>query len=258
MRLSDLGELGLLAELERRGLARASSDDAAAAPRRPRRHAGRARRGRPLPARLDLVARPRLARRSGEPQRPRRLRRRAEGAARHARPRRTTPTLDDVLELYEGIAETGVPVVGGDTSQRRQRRAERDRARPVGARARAAAGARPATCSSSPVRSAPPAPRSAAAYVRPPLRLAEGTRARRDAHTRCSTSPTGSPSTPGTSRARSGVPARDRARPRPARARARARRPRLRRGLRAACGGRRDAGRVHGRSAASRRAKASS
>ena len=25
--------------------------------------------------------------------------------------------MDDVVELYEGIAETGVPVVGGDTTR---------------------------------------------------------------------------------------------------------------------------------------------
>ena len=62
MRLSELGELGLIAELERRGLA-AGDRARRGRRRRARRHAGRARRGRPLPARLALVARPRLPRR---------------------------------------------------------------------------------------------------------------------------------------------------------------------------------------------------
>ena len=114
MRLSDLGELGLLAELERRG-SREDRERRGRARRR-RRHAGRARRGRPLPARLDLVARSRLPRRRGQPQRPRRVRRRAEGliVTLGAPP---DAAVEDVLELYEGIAETGVAVVGGDTTR---------------------------------------------------------------------------------------------------------------------------------------------
>ena len=91
--------------------------------------------------------------------------------------------LDDVLALYEGIAEAGVPVVGGDTTaspvvvdQRHRARAERAR---TGPRRRAS----PATRSSSPARSAVPAPRSEpAAIVRPPLRLDEGRELARSAH----------------------------------------------------------------------------
>ena len=85
MRLSELGELGLLAELERRGLIVGVQHDAAQLARRSRRHAGRARRGRPLPARLALLARPRLARRGRQSERPRGVGRGAGGAARDAR-----------------------------------------------------------------------------------------------------------------------------------------------------------------------------
>ena len=51
---------------------------------RARRHPGRARRGRPLPARLDHLAGARLPRGGRQPERPRRLRRRARGARRLA------------------------------------------------------------------------------------------------------------------------------------------------------------------------------
>ena len=76
--LSELGELGLLAELERRGLVDGGRARRRRARRRARRHAGRARRGRPLPARLDVLARPGLEGRGGQSQRPRRLGRRPE------------------------------------------------------------------------------------------------------------------------------------------------------------------------------------
>ncbi len=73
MRLADLGELGLLAELERRGLAEGIGDDAA------RLDGGLVVtqdalvERDPFPPRLDS-ARPRLQGRGGQPQRPRRLR----------------------------------------------------------------------------------------------------------------------------------------------------------------------------------------
>ena len=138
-----------------------------------------------------------------------------------------------MIELYEGIAETGVPVVGGDTTAapcvvisvtalgRSERVPGRAGARPgdllvvtgaLGAAGAAFRGRR---------------------YARPPLRLAEGRRLAASAP-RCSTSPTGSRWTPLTSR---DVPAcacvidLDRV---AARARRDGRRPRLRRGLRAA------------------------
>ena len=52
MRLSQLGELGLLAALESRGLIAGVEDDAAQLGRRRGRDAGRARRRRRLPPRL--------------------------------------------------------------------------------------------------------------------------------------------------------------------------------------------------------------
>ena len=82
--------------------------------RRHRRHAGRARRGRPLPARLDGVARARLPRRGGEPERPRGVGREPEAlvvalASRRDRGSRTSSS------STKGLGEPGVPVVGGDT-----------------------------------------------------------------------------------------------------------------------------------------------
>ena len=90
--------------------------------------------------------------------------------------------LDDVLELYRGIAETGVPVVGGDTTVGGAGRDQRDGDRPRRARARPrgrAAGRR--------ARRDRPARRRGrglprGGYVRPPLRLDEGRRLARTAH----------------------------------------------------------------------------
>jgi thiamine-monophosphate kinase len=114
MRLSELGELGLLAELERRGLAQRIEDDAA-----------QLRDGvivtqdalvegvhfrlewiswRDLGWRAAAVNLSDLAASGAD----------AEGLiVALAAPGDTR--LDDVVELYEGIAETGVPVLGGDT-----------------------------------------------------------------------------------------------------------------------------------------------
>jgi thiamine-monophosphate kinase len=90
--------------------------------------------------------------------------------------------LDDVLELYEGIAETGVPVVGGDTARATSivlsvtalGRSERVPGR---------GGARPGDLL---VVTGPLGASGAAfrrdAYVRPPLRLAEGRRLAAHAH----------------------------------------------------------------------------
>ena len=58
-------------------------------------------------------------RRRRQPERPRRRRRRAGGARRHARACRRTRRWRTSLELYEGIGEPGVPIVGGDTTRRR-------------------------------------------------------------------------------------------------------------------------------------------
>lgn len=114
MELSQLGELGLLAELERRGLARGIENDAAEI------------EGfvitqdalvegvhfrfdwiswRDLGWRAAAVNLSDLAASGAEP---------VGLIVTVAAPNRTR--VEDVLELYEGIAETGVPVLGGDTS----------------------------------------------------------------------------------------------------------------------------------------------
>jgi thiamine-monophosphate kinase len=90
--------------------------------------------------------------------------------------------LDDVLELYRGMAETGVPVAGGDTTSAAQvvisvtavGRAER-----VPGRAGAQHG--DVLVVTGPLGGAGAAFRSGG-YVRPPLRLAEGKRLGRVAH----------------------------------------------------------------------------
>src|SRR5712691_10380906 len=88
MRLSELGELGLLAELERRGLARSIGDDAA--------HLGEGlvvtqdALVERVHFRLDLISWRDLGWRAAAV---------------------------NLLELYEGMEETGLPVVGGDLTQ---------------------------------------------------------------------------------------------------------------------------------------------
>src|SRR5687768_12632011 len=115
MKLSQLGELGLLAELERRGLARGIENDAADV------------EGlivtqdalvegvhfwldwmswRDLGWRAAAVNLSDLAASGAEP---------VGLIVTLAAPAITN--VDDVLELYEGIAETGVPVMGGDTTR---------------------------------------------------------------------------------------------------------------------------------------------
>src|ERR671936_1363964 len=116
MRLSELGEFGLLAELERRGLARGIEDDAA-------------QLGDGLVVTQDALVEGvhfRL-----EWTTPRELGYKAAAvnlsdlAASGAEPEALLVTLaasretrlEDVLELYEGLNEPGVPVVGGDTTR---------------------------------------------------------------------------------------------------------------------------------------------
>src|SRR6266702_239295 len=114
MKLSELGELGLLAELERRGLARGIEHDAAEV------------NGlvvtqdalvegvhfrldwiswRDLGWRVAAVNLSDLAASGADP---------VGLVVTFGAPGRTQ--VADVLELYEGIAETGVPVGGGDTT----------------------------------------------------------------------------------------------------------------------------------------------
>ena len=114
MELSQLGELGLLAELERRGLARRIQNDAAEIE-------GLVVTQDALVEgvhfRLDWVSWRDLGWRAAAANL-------SDLAASGADPVGLIVSLvapgstrvEDVLELYEGIAETGVPVLGGDTS----------------------------------------------------------------------------------------------------------------------------------------------
>src|SRR6187200_2278696 len=173
MRLSELGELGLLAELERRGLAQGIEDDAA------QLQDGLVVTQDALVEnvhfRLDLVSWQDLGFRAAAVNL-------SDLAASGADPEGLVVTLalpgetslDDVLALYEGLNEPGVPVVGGDTS-----RAERvmlsvtalGRSERVPGRA----GARPGDVLviTGPLGAAGAAFRQNS-LTRPPLRLAEG------------------------------------------------------------------------------------
>ena len=119
MRLSDVGELGLLEELERRGLAQGIANDAA-----------ELRDGLVVTQdalvegvhfRLDWISWRDLGWRAAAVNLSDLA---ASGASADglilslAAPGETR--LDDVLELYGGIAEAGVPVIGGDTSRAAQ------------------------------------------------------------------------------------------------------------------------------------------
>jgi thiamine-monophosphate kinase len=181
VKLSEAGELGLLRELERRGLAHGIEHDAAAL-------------GDGLVVTQDALVEGvhfRLDSISW-----RELGFRAAGvnlsdlAASGAEPQALVVTLaapaetelDDVLELYEGIGEAGAPVVGGDTSAAAQLllsvtaigRSERVPGR---------AGARPGDVLvvTGPLGGAGAAFREGR-YVRPPLRLEEGRRLAQTAH----------------------------------------------------------------------------
>src|SRR5919106_2848290 len=116
MRLSELGELGLLAELERRGLARGIEHDAA------QLDGGFVVTQDALVEgvhfRLDWIGWRDLGWRAAAVNL-------SDLAASGAGPLGLivsfaapgTTAAEDVFELYEGIAETGVPVVGGDTTR---------------------------------------------------------------------------------------------------------------------------------------------
>ncbi len=181
MNVSELGELGLLAELERRGLAQRIEDDAALVDG--------------LVVTQDALVEGVHFRLERLPWRELGFRAAAVNlsdlAASGAEPRGLVVSLGlpvetevaAVLELYEGIAETGVPVVGGDTTAapavyvsvtalgRSERVPGRGGARPgdllVVTGELGAAGA---------------AFRDGGRYVRPPLRLREGRELARRAH----------------------------------------------------------------------------
>src|SRR5437870_6124852 len=116
MRLSELGELGLLRELERRGLTREIADDVA------QLGGGFVATQDALVEgvhfRLDWISWRDLGWRAA-------VVNLSDLAAAGAEPHGLLVTLAapgetrvaDVLELYEGIAETGAGVVGGDTTR---------------------------------------------------------------------------------------------------------------------------------------------
>ena len=181
MRLSEVGELGLLAELERRGLARGIEHDAAEL-------------GDGLVVtkdalvegvhfRLDWISWRDLGWRAAAVNLSDLA---ASGASAEALlvslAAPDASRLDDVLELYEGIAETGVPVVGGDTSRAAQLTLS---VTAVGRAARVPgrSGARPgdALVVTGALGAAGAAFRRER-YVRPPIRLDEGRRLARRAH----------------------------------------------------------------------------
>jgi thiamine-monophosphate kinase len=179
-RLSDVGELGLLAELERRGLVQGIENDVAEL-------AGVVVTQDALVEgvhfRLDWISWRELGYRAAAVNL-------SDLAAAGAAPDGLIVTLGapadvrlaDVLELYEGLGEPGVPIVGGDTT-----RAESlvvsvtaiGRSERVPGRAGAQPGDRLVV--TGPLGAAGAAFRGGS-YVRPPLRLEEGRRLAADAH----------------------------------------------------------------------------
>jgi thiamine-monophosphate kinase len=179
MKLSQLGELGLLAELERRGLTQAIGNDAAEV--------------EGLVVTQDALVEGVHFWLDWMPWRDLGWRGAAVNlsdlAASGAEPLGLIVTLaapaitnvEDVLELYEGIAETGVPVVGGDTTRSDLLMLSvtaLGRSEHVPGRA----GARPGDLLvvTGPLGAAGAAFRGGR-YVRPPLRLEEGRRLARAA-----------------------------------------------------------------------------
>ncbi len=181
MRLSELGELGLLAELERRGLAQRIEHDAAEL------EGGVVVTQDALVAgvhfRLDWISWRDLGWRAAAVNL-------SDLAASGADPEGLIVALaapgetrvEDILELYEGIAETGVPVLGGDTSEAEQlvvSAAAVGRSERVPGRAGARPGDRLVV--TGPLGAAGAAFRRQA-FVRPPLRVEQGKEIAAHAH----------------------------------------------------------------------------
>jgi thiamine-monophosphate kinase len=181
MRLSELGELGLLAELERRGLIVGVEHDAA-------QLAGglvvtQDALVEGVHFRLDWISWRDLGWRAAAVNL-------SDLAASGADPEALLVTLavpaetllDDVVALYEGIGETGVPVVGGDTTSAS---AVVISVTALGRSTRVPgrAGAQPGgvLVVTGPLGGAGAAFRNES-YIRPPLRLAEGKRLAARAH----------------------------------------------------------------------------
>jgi thiamine-monophosphate kinase len=181
MKLSELGELGLLAELERRGLAQRIADDAAVL--RDGLVVTQDALVEDVHFRLDWLTWRDLGWRAAAVNL-------SDLAASGADPEALLVTLaapgetavEDVLELYEGIGETGVPVVGGDTSNG-ESVVLSVTALGRSPRVPGRSGARPGDelVVTGPLGAAGAAFRRHA-YVRPPLRLAEGKELAAHAH----------------------------------------------------------------------------
>jgi thiamine-monophosphate kinase len=181
MRLSELGEAGLLLELERRGLAQRIENDAA------QLEGGVVVTQDALVEgvhfRLDWISWRDLGWRAAAVNL-------SDLAASGAEPEGLIVSLaapgdarlDDILELYEGLAETKVPVIGGDTSEAQQLTLS---VTAVGRSARVPgrAGARPGDqlVVTGPLGAAGAAFRRQS-FVRPPLRLVEGKELAAHAH----------------------------------------------------------------------------
>jgi thiamine-monophosphate kinase len=174
VRLSDVGELGLLAELERRGLAAGIENDAAVVDDLVVTQDALVEG---VHFRLDWISWRELGFRAAAVNL-------SDLAASGAEPHSLVVSfgapgetrVEDVVELYEGIAEAGVPVVGGDTT-----RAEGlvlsvtalGRSERIPGRGGAQPGDRLVV--TGPLGAAGVAFRESR-FVRPPLRLAEGRR----------------------------------------------------------------------------------
>ena len=181
MRLADVGERGLLAELQRRGLATRIENDAA------QLAGGRVVTQDALVEgvhfRLDWISWRDLGFRAA-------VVNLSDLAASGADPEGLVVTLaapgetelEDVLELYAGIAEAGVPVVGGDTSAS-ERLVLSVTAVGHSERVPGRGGARPGDTLvvTGPLGAAGVAFREQR-YVRPPLRIAEGRELASTAH----------------------------------------------------------------------------
>ena len=181
MRLSELGELGLLAELEQRGLAEQIEDDAAEL--EPGLVVTQDSLVEGVHFRLDWLSWQELGFRAAAVNI-------SDLAASGARPEALLVSLglpgetelDEVVSLYAGIAEAGVPVRGGDTTEAASvfvsvtavGRAERVPGR---------SGAKPGDLLvvTGPLGAAGAAFREQR-FVRPPLRVDEGVELARDAH----------------------------------------------------------------------------
>ena len=180
-RLADIGERGLLAELERRGLVAGIEDDAAVL------SGGRVVTQDALVEgvhfQLDWISWRDLGYRASAVNL-------SDLAASGAEPEGLVVTLaapgdtelDSVLELYEGLAEPGVPVIGGDTTAS-DRLVLSVTALGRSERVPGRGGARPGDVLvvTGPLGAAGAAFREQR-YVRPPLRLAEGRRLAAAAH----------------------------------------------------------------------------